>query len=44
MRSRLLAISTIVALTGAFVLVTTLINTVPVYAKITSQTTCDGEP
>jgi hypothetical protein len=39
-----LKIAAIVGVTAAFMLATTLVNSVPAYAKITSQTTCDGEP
>jgi hypothetical protein len=45
MSTRTLAIAAVVAVTAAFMLATTLVNSVPAYAKITpGQTTCDGEP
>jgi hypothetical protein len=45
MRTTILAIATIVAVTGAFMLAATLVISVPAHAKITpGQTTCDGEP
>jgi hypothetical protein len=43
MSTKTLAIATVVAVTAAFVLATALVNIAPTYAKITEQTTCDGE-
>jgi len=45
MRNIVWTIAAIVAVTGAFMLATALVNSVPAHAKITpGQTTCDGEP
>jgi hypothetical protein len=38
-----LKIATVVAMTGALMLVAAFVNA-PAHAKITEQTTCDGEP
>lgn len=46
MQSKTLAIATLMAVSGALILGTTIVNIVPTYAKITERTTttCDGEP
>jgi hypothetical protein len=44
MSTRISAIAAVVAVTAAFMLAATLVNSVPAYAKIKEQTTCDGEP